>query len=298
MTIGVFDGVHRGHAELIATAVKRAAELGLPAVVLSFDPHPSEVVRPGSHPAVLTTAERKAELLAALGVDALCVLPFTYELSQAGPATFVHDVLVDRLHAADVVVGRNFTFGHKAAGDVVELARLGDQFGFEVHPQALVAGDASTLSATFIRSCVAAGDVTAARAALGRPYRIDGLVVRGDRRGRTLGYPTANLYPERYAAVPADGVYAGRVVLLDQHGGTVDAPPLGAAAVSVGTNPTFDGRARRVEAFILDYDGDLYGERIGVEFEARLRGMQRYDSLEPLLAQMAQDVRDTRGLIV
>ncbi len=297
VTIGVFDGVHLGHAELIGAAVKTAAEQGLPCVVLTFDPHPSEVIRPGSHPPVLTTVPRKAELVEQLGVDVLCVLPFTVAFSRLSPAEFAHETLVDGLHAAAVLVGENFTFGYKAAGDVAELARLGATFGFSVRGVGLVAGADATLSATYVRSCVEAGDVAAAARALGRPFRLDGVVVRGDQRGRLLGYPTANLRLDRYAAVPADGVYAGRAVRLDEHGGTADRPTLAPAAISIGTNPTFEGKQRQVEAYLLDFAADLYGDGLGIEFTHRLRGMEKFDSIDDLTAQMADDVARTRELV-
>src|SRR5690606_34113731 len=200
VTIGVFDGVHRGHEEIIGSTVKQARDLGVQSVVMTFDPHPAEVVRPGSHPAVLTEPARKAELIEALGVDALCVQPFTPEFSRLTPEAFVHDVLVEALHAAVIVVGENFRFGHRAAGDVGLLERLGRRFGFTVVVPPLVAADQAraadgggeiVFSSTYIRACVAAGDVAAAAAALGRPHRLEGVVVRGDARGRRLGYPTA-----------------------------------------------------------------------------------------------------------
>ena len=171
------------------------------------------------------------------------------------------------------------------------------RFGFSTHGAELVHDGDTPLSATYARRCVAAGDMRAASAVLGRPHRVDGVVERGDQRGRELGYPTANLRTEQWAAVPADGVYAGRAVLLDQYGATVERPPLGPAAVSVGTNPTFDGTQRRVEAHILDFDEDLYGARIGVEFTRRLRGQERYESLDALIGQMRADVGETRRLV-
>ena len=288
VTIGVFDGVHRGHQRVIGSAVKQARELGLQSVVVTFDPHPSEVVRPGSHPAVLTGPGRQAELVEDLGVDALCVVPFTSEFSRLTPEAFAHDVLVESLHAAAVVVGENFRFGHRAAGDVTSLTELGHRFGYTVHTPPLVTADGTVFSSTYIRACVAAGDVTAAAVALGRPHRLEGVVVRGDGRGRELGFPTANLMCGRYAAVPADGVYAawchhrsGRHM----------------AAVSIGTNPTFAGQERRVEPYLLDFDGDLYGERVALDFAARLREMRSYGAIGPLVAQIREDVADTRRLL-
>lgn len=299
VTIGVFDGVHRGHQQLIGRAVELARERGVPCVLMTFDPHPAEVVRPGSHPARLTTLPRRAELVEQLGVDVFCVVPFTTELSRMPADEFVHEILVDRLHAAAVVVGENFTFGHGAAGNVELLRELGRRFGFTVEGAELVSQTTSagrvTFSSTYIRACIDAGDVEAAAEALGRPHRLDGIVVRGDGRGRKLGFPTANLSTPPHVAVPADGVYACWFVHHDHDGGkAVRALP---AAVSVGTNPTFSGRERRVEAYVLDVDEDFYGEQVGLDFVARLRGMERFDSAEELVEQMKRDVARTRELL-
>jgi len=288
VTIGVFDGVHRGHQQIIRYATERAGTLGIPSVVVTFDPHPSEVVRPGSHPAVLTEAVRKADLIESLGTDVLCVVEFTAAFSQLPPEAFVHDVLVEHLHASLVVVGENFRFGHRAGGDVAMLTRLGRTFGFAVEEAPMVAEGDVVFSSTYIRSCVDAGDVTLAAEALGRPHRIEGVVVRGDQRGRELGFPTANLMCAPHVAIPADGVYAAR---LHQRGTTY------AAAVSIGTNPTFAGREHRVEAYVLDYAGDLYGERVSLDFVARLREMRTYEGPEKLIVQIEQDVAQTRDLL-
>jgi riboflavin kinase / FMN adenylyltransferase len=300
VTIGVFDGVHRGHQATIGHAVQRARELHVPAVVMTFDPHPSEVVRPGSHPAVLTEPARKAELLADLGVDAFCVIPFTPEFSRLPAEGFVHDVLVDTLHTSLVVVGENFRFGHKAAGDVELLRRLGRSFGFAVEAAPLVSDDGTVFSSTYIRALVAAGDVAEAAEALGRPHRVEGVVVRGDQRGRELGFPTANLLTSGHAAVPADGVYAAWLVRAARANSrrmaaAPDRPHM--AAVSVGTNPTFSGRERRVEAFILDFDGDVYGERLALDFVARLREQRSYPEIGSLITQIDADVAATRALL-
>ncbi len=226
-----------------------------------------------------------------------CALPFTLEFSKMAADEFVHHALVERLHAASVIVGENFRFGHKATGDVALLERLGRTFGFTARGVPLLHDAETPLSATFVRSCVQAGDVTRAAEVLGRPHRVDGVVERGDQRGRELGYPTANLRTDAWAAVPADGVYAGRAVRLDEWGRTVPGPPIGTAAISIGTNPTFEVRQRRVEAYLLDFDGDLYGAPLGIEFEQRLRGMERYDSVDALVQQMGDDVRRTREII-
>jgi len=221
------------------------------------------------------------------------VLPFTPELSRMPADEFVHEILVDRLHVAAVVVGENFTFGHKAAGDVALLDRLGRAFGFTVEGAKLVTDHDTVFSSTYIRSLIDAGDVAAAAEALGRPHRLEGVVVRGDRRGREIGFPTANLFPARYAAVPADGVYAGWLVRRPGYAG----PSRLAAAVSIGTNPTFAGRERRIEAYALDFDGDLYGDRISLDFVARLRDQRVYEGAAPLAAQIARDVEATRAAL-
>lgn len=293
VTIGVFDGVHRGHQAVIKQVVALAHARGLRSVVVTFDPHPSEVVRPGSHPAILTSQQRKAELLAELGVDGLCVVPFTAALSRQGPLEFVHETLVSRLHAALVVVGRNFRFGHKAAGDVALLEQAGERFGFSVvghrleHKDEAASGQGH-YSSTYIRSCIDAGDVACAAQALGRWHRIEGVVVRGDARGRGIGFPTANVATAQYVAVPADGIYAGWLLR--------DAKPL-PAAISVGSNPTFAGTQRRVEAYILDFDDDLYGERVALDFVARIRDMAHFDGIPALVAAIEQDVTATRQLL-
>ncbi|MCU1692394.1 MAG: bifunctional riboflavin kinase/FAD synthetase [Frankiales bacterium] len=288
VTVGVFDGIHLGHQQIIGRAVDAAREQGVPSVLLTFDPHPSEVVRPGSHPPVLTSQRYRAELIEALGVDVVCVLPFTQDFSRLTPDEFVHKVLVQHLHAKHVVVGDNFRYGHKAAGDIGALADAGRRWGFTVEGVPLQGAGETTWSSTYVRACVAAGDVEAAAAALGREHRLEGFVVRGDQRGREIGYPTANLEPLPWSAVPADGVYAGRLVLRGER-----LP----AAISIGTNPTFDGQDRRVEAFVLDYTGDLYGEFIGLSFTARLRETLRFDGIEPLVAQMDKDVARARELL-
>ncbi len=297
ITIGVFDGLHRGHQQIIARAREVAAEHELPTVLVTFTPHPSEVVRPGSHPPQLTTNTRKAELAAELGVDVAVFLPFTLEFSQLSPEEFIHQVVVAELHAAAVVVGENFRFGHRAAGTITSLAELGSRWGFAAEGVALLAEGGRPISSTYIRSCVEAGDMDAAGHALGRPHRLDGVVVRGDQRGRELGFATANVRPASFAAVPADGVYAGRVVRMDEWGNTLADLPALPAAISVGSNPTFEGRHRSVEAYVLDFDADLYGQNLGVQFVHRLRGMVKYDSVQALVEQMHADVARTRELL-
>jgi riboflavin kinase/FMN adenylyltransferase len=288
VSIGVFDGVHLGHRVILERAVDAARELDAPAVVITFDPHPAKVVgRPV--PLMLGNLHQRAQLLAALGIDRMLVLPFTREISEWAPEEFVERLLVNLLHVRRIVVGQNFRFGHKQAGDVELLARMGDDLGFTVDAVQLLTGDAAPVSSTWIRERIAEGDVAAAAVGLGRRYALDGPVVRGDGRGRGLGYPTANVEVAEDRAVPADGVYTGWLVRA--RGERLP------AAISIGTNPTFDGTERRVEAYVLDVDIDLYGEHVSVEFGQRLRGMIKFSSVDELVAQMGQDVVETRRIV-
>ena len=293
VTIGVFDGVHRGHQRIVERAAQAGRERGLPVVAITFDPHPDEVIRPGSQPPFLCSARRRAELLAGLGADAVLVLPFTLKFSRLDPDEFVRTVLVERLHAAMVVVGEDYRFGHKAAGDVPLLAKLGEKYDFGVEGMPLLA-DGTRISSTSIRHMLAEGDVAAAAKALGRPHRVEGVVVRGHQRGRALGFPTANLETPPHTAIPADGIYAGWLASLDEDGGDAGRWP---AAVSIGTNPTFGEGERTVEAYALDRtDLDLYGVHAAIDFVARLRGTLRFDSVNELVQQMRRDVEQAREL--
>lgn len=303
LTIGVFDGVHRGHAELIARAVKSGRARGVPTVLMTFDPHPMEVVFPGSHPAQLTTLTRRAELVEELGIDVFLVMPFTPDFMKLTPERYIHELLVERLHALDVVVGENFTFGKKAAGNVGILRKAGERLGFAVESVSLVAeqhqSETVTFSSTYIRACVDAGDVVAAAEALGRPHRVEGVVVRGDGRGRGLGYPTANVAPPMHSAIPADGVYAGWFTVLG-HGegaGAVLPGERNPAAVSIGTNPTFSGRTRTVEAYVLDTSADLYGQHVAVDFVSRIRGQRKFESVDRLVEAMGRDTDKARAIL-
>ncbi|WP_139981287.1 bifunctional riboflavin kinase/FAD synthetase [Nocardioides litoris] len=290
VTVGNFDGVHRGHRAVAARARQRADELGVPVVAVTFAPHPMAVLRPEHAPTVLTSLERRAELLAEAGVDHVLALPFDLEVAAWTPEEFVQRVLVDTLRARAVVVGANFRFGRRAAGDVALLVAAGEQAGFTAEGVALDGGP-QVWSSTYVRTCLAAGDVAGAAEALGRPFAVRGEVVRGDQRGRELGYPTANLLADGEWAVPADGVYAGRLRRLDSG---EDFP----AAISVGTNPTFDGQERRVESYVLDRtDLALYGVEVEVSFVERLRGMVAYEGVEALVEQMADDVRRAREVL-
>jgi riboflavin kinase / FMN adenylyltransferase len=294
VTIGVFDGVHLGHQRIVARAAEVGAQRGLPVVVMTFDPHPDEVVRPGSHPPFLSSPRRRAELLAGLGADAVCVIPFTLEFSRLDPDEFVRTVLVERLHAAVVVVGDDFRFGHKAAGDVPLLAKLGEKYEFSAEGMPLLGDDGTPISSTLIRQLLTEGDVAAAAKELGRPHRVEGVVVRGHQRGRALGFPTANLETPPHTAIPADGVYAGWLTRLGSDGDSVERWP---AAISIGTNPTFGEGDRTVEAYALDRtDLDLYGVHAAIDFTQRLRGTLRFDSVDALVEQMTRDVDEARRL--
>ncbi|MFB7274857.1 bifunctional riboflavin kinase/FAD synthetase [Streptomyces sp. NPDC056244] len=292
VTIGSYDGVHRGHQLIIKRAVERARELEVPSVVVTFDPHPSEVVRPGSHPPLLAPHHRRAELMAELGVDALLILPFTVEFSKLSPGDFIVKVLVDKLHARAVIEGPNFRFGHKAAGNVGVLADLGATYDYEVEVIDLrvtgEAGGGEPFSSTLTRRLVAEGDVAGAAEILGRPHRVEGVVVRGAQRGRELGYPTANVETLPHTAIPADGVYAGWL--------TADGERM-PAAISVGTNPQFEGTERTVEAYAIDRIGlDLYGLHVTVDFLSYVRGQRKFESIEALLEAIADDVKRSRAL--
>jgi len=293
VTIGNFDGVHLGHRHVVGRAREVARELGVADVVaVTFDPHPFAVLRPDHAPPTLTTIESRVALLAQAGVDDVLVVPFSREVAGWSPERFVEKILVEALHAAAVVVGANFRFGAKAAGDVATLRELGARHGFLAEGIPLDGGP-QVWSSTYVRNCLAAGDVEGAAEALGRPFTVRGVVVKGDQRGRELGYPTANVPTTGMHAAPADGVYAGRLRLVDGPG-----EPL-PAAISVGTNPTFEGvRERHVESYVLDRDDlQLYGEEVEVSFVARLRGMGRFDSVEELVTTMADDVARARAVL-
>ncbi|GAB3230292.1 bifunctional riboflavin kinase/FAD synthetase [Glycomyces halotolerans] len=283
--IGVFDGVHRGHAALVRTAVKAADERDARCVAITFDPHPTAVVAPHAVPAQLTSLDRRIELLGAAGADAVCVLPFTKELSQLSPERFVEDVLVGSLHAVGVVVGENFRFGHKAAGDVAQLAELGRRHGFEVLAQGLSADD-EVYSSTRVRGLLTDGEVAEAAEILGRPFGVEGTVVHGAGRGADMGFPTANIRPLPGMAVPADGIYTGWFHLDSRRH---------PAAISVGTNPTFGDNERTVEAYLLDFSGDLYEADVRLDFVSRLRGQIAFDSVPELVEQIETDVARTRA---
>jgi riboflavin kinase/FMN adenylyltransferase len=276
VAIGTFDGVHLGHREVIAGAE----------TVITFDPHPQSVVAPGTQPKLLTTLDRKAELVASLGVEELVVIPFDGDFAARTAQDFVDHVLVERVAATHVSVGENFRFGHKAQGDARMLA--GDA-RFETRTVPLLEVDGEVVSSSHIRGLLAGGAVQYADELLGAPFSVDGEVQHGDKRGRTLGFPTANLVPRPGFVVPGHGVYACRVQLAD---GTQVA-----AATNVGVRPQFvTGRGELIEAFLIDWSGDLYGQEIRIEFLRRLRGERRFDSVDALVEQMGRDVDEARNL--
>lgn len=293
-TIGNFDGVHLGHQHVIRRAREVAAELDVASVVaVTFDPHPIAVLRPEHAPPTLTSIETRVHQLAAAGVDDVLVLPFTRAIADWSPERFIQEILVSALRAKAVVVGANFRFGNRAAGDVTTLHRAGAEHDFVAEGIPLDGGP-QVWSSTYIRNCLAAGDVEGAAEALGRPFAVRGEVARGDERGRQLGYPTANVPTGGTQAAPQDGVYAGWLRRLD----TPDGEPM-PAAISVGSNPTFEGqRERRIESYVLGRgDLELYGVPVEVSFVSRLRGMVRFDSIGDLVERMRDDVERARRVL-
>jgi len=292
VTIGTFDGVHVGHRALIARTVERARAAGASAVAVTWDRHPMETLRPDRVPPLLSSRERKMELLRETELDAIAVLSFDRELSSWAPERFVAGILVAGLNTSHVVVGEGWRFGHKASGDTDLLTKLGEESGFTVEPLPLAEAEGGPVSSTRIRQAVAAGDLQLVRSLLGRPFDIDGEVIPGDDRGTELGYPTANIDPDGSLAIPPLGIYAGRGKVGD------DFYP---AAIDVGVNPTFGGDPERtparIEPYLLDFDGNLYGTMLRVEFWERLRDEIRFASVDDLIAQMAKDVEDTRRIV-
>ncbi|MFN0089112.1 MAG: bifunctional riboflavin kinase/FAD synthetase [Acidimicrobiales bacterium] len=292
VTIGVYDGLHRGHLSVIARTKAEAARHGAAAAVVTFDPHPASVVRPESAPKLLTTLDQKLELLAAAGIDLTYVVRFDAERAKESAEDFVRDVLVGALRARTVVVGRDFHFGRGRGGSLTLLEQEGKRFGFEALGVDLLPVDGATpVSSTAIRRAVAEGDVARAAEMLGRPHEVRGLVHDGDKRGRTIGFPTANVAVPQAICMPADGIYAGLYVRPD---GSVHK-----TAMSLGRRPTFyEAQAQSLlECFLLDFSGDLYGEPARVRFVERLRGEQKFDSVEALVEQMQRDVDRARLIL-
>lgn len=294
VTIGNFDGVHAGHVQVLGRLVERAAELDAISVAITFDPHPAQVHRPDEAPPLITGLQDRLLLLEETGIDAVLVLPYSLSLAGLTPEEFVSRYIVDALGAVCVAVGRDVRFGLGNSGSLDTMVEIGERLGFVVDVIDDVGdGPAPRWSSSAVRELLLAGDVRAAGQMLGRPHRLRGEVVHGDARGRDLGYPTANLSQDAQGIVPADGVYAGWVVRPSSG----DQTPL-PAAVSIGTNPTFDGLQRRVEAYVLDRtDLDLYGEEILVELVERLRPTLKFDSLDALVEQMAADVVQARDIL-
>ncbi len=285
VALGVFDGVHLAHRAILGAAVSRARELGVQALACTFDPHPVEVLQPERAPVPLTTIPERLDLMAETGLDGAVVIAFTRALAAMEPEAFVKDVLVGRLRAREVVVGFNHRFGRGARGDAAMLESLGERLGFRAHVVEPLQVDGVPVSSTEVRAALQRGDVTVARRFLGRPYSVGGTVVHGAGRGRTLGFPTANVQPDRPVLVPA-GVY-GCDLLLD-----------GAAhhaVVNIGVRPTFGEATTTVEAHALDFSGDMYDRHVVLRFRERLRPERKFASVEDLKAQIAEDIKEARS---
>lgn len=301
VTLGNFDGVHKGHRAVLATVVQRAlagrsdGSERAQAVAVTFEPHPVAVLHPERAPQILTSYQQRLDLLAATGLDAVLVMDFTHELALWTPERFVVEVFVKALGASVVVVGEDTRFGVRNSGNVDTLRQLGAEHGFEVLALSDI-GDGGRWSSSRVRGLLSAGDVATAAEILGRPHRVSGEVVHGDHRGRELGYPTANLSQESQGLIPADGVYVGRLIRPTLPESDPDrALP---AAISIGTNPTFAGTQRRVEAHVLDRsDLDLYSEDVVFEFIEHLRPTEKFDSVEDLLVKIADDVERARVVL-
>jgi riboflavin kinase / FMN adenylyltransferase len=288
VTVGFFDGVHRGHQVVFRRTLDEAASLGLVPVAVTFDRHPREVFAPGTEPKLLTTLDRKSQLIEALGIEALVVLEFDEDFSRWSPEEFVTRVLAKGLRTRHAVVGSNFTFGHKATGNLATLSDLGAGNGFGVEGVALLKLDGRAVSSSSIREALAAGDLDWPTTALGRPFAVDGTVVAGAGRGEALGFPTANLEMAARMLMPGQGVYAG-MAYLDGEGHV--------AAINIGTNPTFGEEPVHLEAYLLEFDQEIRGRPMSVEFWHRLRDEVRFESVDDLARQIKDDVERTRALM-
>jgi riboflavin kinase / FMN adenylyltransferase len=294
VAVGNLDGVHRGHQALVAATIENARRRGRAAVVLTLDPHPARLLAPDRAPAAIMTLAQKAESLEALGVDALLVLPFTQAVAAQVPRVFAASVLVRDLAASVVVVGENFRFGHDRVGTLATLEELGRELGFEVAGVPAVLHEGVPVSSSRIRQAISQGQVEEAALMLGRPHRLDGQVVEGEGRGRTIGVPTANVLPYNEIR-PGKGVYACHVRLGP--GGPGPGPADLRAVVNVGERPTFGGIGTTIEAHLLDFQGDLYGQTLRLEFAARIRGEQRFASADELVAQIQRDIASARRML-
>ncbi len=287
LTVGNFDGIHAGQRRILDLVIARARDTGLGSAVVTFEPHPLSILRPGEAPPLLTTPGQKESLLAETGVDELVVVRFTPGFSRLPARRFVRDFLVGRLAAREIYVGASFAFGRDREGDLSLLQAMGDSFGFAAHGCEEVASGDEPVSSTRIRAAVAAGDVDAASRMLGRPYALSGIVVRGDGRGRGLGWPTANLEVDN-ELLPADGVYVTRLGISALGD---DLP----SVTNVGTRPTvYAEHPRLVECHVLDFDRDIYGERVELQMLHRLRGERKFPSVEALRQQIGQDAESAR----
>ena len=294
-TIGVFDGVHVGHQEVFRAVREVADRLGVASAVVTFDTHPAHIVRPESAPRLLTTLEQKLELIEAQGLDYAYVIHFDEERAGTHPDVFVEQVFIDALHAKAIVVGEDFHFGQGRSGNVQALREIGEEWDFEVHALELIRHSDEArepVSSTKIRRALAGGDVDRAAAMLGRPYEVRGTVIEGDKRGRQIGFPTANIPVSKTMAWPADAVYAGWTILAD---GTRHP-----AAINIGRRPTFYEQAEQslLEVHVIDYDGDLYGTEMIVQFEAFLRSERRFEGIEQLQEQLKDDIDDARSIVL
>lgn len=289
VAIGAFDGIHVGHQAIIRAAVADAHTHKRPALVFTFDRHPADLLRPERAPDYLTTPRQRNRLIAALDVDALVVARFDTALSQLSPETFLRTILKDLLGAKAIVVGRDFRFGKERAGDVAYLERVQAEFGFTLHPLAPVLIGNSPASSTRIRELLQNAEIEEAETVLGHPYLLAGRVVTGQKLGRTLGFPTANLERTGRQVVPKDGIYAVQAHLQDGR--------IVGGACSIGNRPTIDGAGRSIETYLLDFDADLYGQEMELRFVRYLRQEAKFDSLEALKAQMAADIAQVRAVL-
>ncbi|WP_396124843.1 bifunctional riboflavin kinase/FAD synthetase [Corynebacterium sp. HS2168-gen11] len=295
VTIGVFDGMHRGHRSLLDVTKTWGEKLMLPTVVLTFDPHPLAILRPDLMPPMLATVAERAAHAHELGADYMWPMSFNADMAQLSPEEFFKTILIDVLHARVVVVGENFTFGKHAAGNVDTLHELGQRYGVEVIKQPLLSEDGEIICSTLIRQSLAAGNVAHANWALGRTFSIDGQVIRGaGRGGKELGFPTANLYFPDSVALPKDGVYAGWLTIISQAPieGDMQRGTRYPAAISVGDNPTFGDKRRSVESYVIGKHADLYGHSIVVEFVDFIREMVTFTSIDELVSTIKQDVEE------
>jgi riboflavin kinase/FMN adenylyltransferase len=286
VALGNFDGVHLGHQEVLRRAVEEGRRRGVKVLAATFHPHPRSVVGTGEPPRLLTPVELRREVLLGHGADEVVVIPFDLDLSRKSPGQFVRDVLVGEIGAEVVVVGENFRFGHRAAGDVRDLERLMREMGGEaISVGVRGAGREGEISSTRIRALISEGEVSEAAGLLGRPYVLRGEVVVGDQRGRTIGFPTANVLPDPDAVIPARGVYAGFVLVGEERY---------PACTNVGVAPTFSRTESRVESYLMDFEGDLYGRVVDVSFAKRIREERRFSGVDELTAQIRRDVEEAR----